>query len=188
MFEVLPLDIPDIKKIRFRRFGDERGYFAPVHSRKAFEAHGLAETFVEDYHSHSEKAGTIRGLHYQVPPFAQAKLVRVISGRVFDVAVDIRKSSQSFGRHVSVELGCGDDEWGEQLLIPQGFAHGFCVLEPDTQILYKVSDYYSPDHQHGILWNDPDLGIDWPVAELDVLLSAKDQKHPPLQQQVKLFA
>jgi dTDP-4-dehydrorhamnose 3,5-epimerase len=177
LLNVEPTGIPDVKIVTTQRFGDDRGFFSDVYNRKRFVENGLATDFVQDNHSRSAKPGTIRGLHFQSRPFAQAKLVRVVRGRVLDVAVDIRRSSPSFGRHVAVELSA--ENW-RQLFVPIGFAHGFCTLEPDTEVLYKVSGYYSPEHDHGLAWDDPDLGIPWPVAPGEAILSDKDRRHPTL--------
>ena len=172
---VQALGIADVKMLVPVRHGDRRGFFSEVYNRRVFEAAGVAVDFVQDNHSLSAERGTVRGLHFQVPPFAQAKLVRVIRGSVFDVAVDIRRGSPTFGRHVSVILGATE---GNQVFIPAGFAHGLMTLEADTEVLYKVSDYYAPDHDRGILWNDASLGIDWPIDAARVALSDKDRVQP----------
>jgi len=177
MLQVTPLDIPEVKLIVPKRFADARGFFCESYNAARFAAHGIDVAFVQDNHSLSRPTGTLRGLHFQVPPHAQAKLVRVLRGRIFDVAVDIRRGSPSFGRHVARELTA---EGGEQLLVPVGFAHGFCTLEPDTEVLYKVSAHYAPEHDKGLLWNDPALGIDWPVDPDAAVLSDKDRRHPTL--------
>ena len=177
MLNVEPTSIPDVTIVTPQRFGDDRGFFSDVYNRRRFEEAGLAVDFVQDNHSWSAKPGTIRGLHFQSRPFAQDKLVRVVRGRVLDVAVDIRRSSPTFGRHVAVELSA--ENW-RQLFVPIGFAHGFCTLEPDTEVLYKVSGYYAPEHDHGLAWDDPDLGIAWPVAPGQAILSDKDRRHPTL--------
>lgn len=177
MLSVEPTDIPDVKIVTTGRFGDERGFFSEVYNRKRFFEAGLAIEFVQDNHSWSAKAGTVRGLHFQSIPFAQDKLVRVARGRILDVAVDIRRSSPTFGRHVAVELSA--ENW-RQLLVPIGFAHGFCTLEPNTEVLYKVSGDYAPEHDHGLAWDDPDLAIRWPVAPDQAILSDKDRRHPTL--------
>jgi len=170
--------IADVKIITPPRFGDARGFFSETFNHKALAEAGLdLPPFVQDNQSLSGPAGTVRGLHFQSAPAAQMKLVRVIRGAIFDVAVDIRPNSKTFGQHVAVELSA--DNWA-QLLIPTGFAHGFCTLQPDTEVVYKAGDYYSPAHDHGFLWNDPDLGIDWPVSAEEALLSAKDAVQPRL--------
>ena len=171
-------EIADVKIVEPARHGDERGYFSETYNKRTFAAAGIALDFVQDNHSLSRPAGTIRGLHYQLAPFAQDKLVRVVRGAIFDVAVDLRRGSPSYGRHVAVTLGAGD---ARQLLVPIGFAHGFCTLEPDTEVIYKVTNFFSAPHDRGILWSDPALGIAWPVAAEDATLSAKDRQLPPLR-------
>ncbi len=171
------LKIREVVTIRPDRHEDERGFFSETYSRRALAAAGYDAEFVQDNHSLSVPQGTLRGLHFQAPPAAQAKLVRVVRGAILDVAVDIRVGSPSFGQHVRCELS--DRNWN-QLYVPEGFAHGFCTLEPDTEVIYKVTDYYAPEHDHGLLWSDPALGIDWPVS--DPLLSEKDRSHPPLRE------
>lgn len=177
--DVVSLDIPDVKIIRPKKFGDHRGFFSETYNKKTFEAAGLHYDFVQDNHSLSAEVGTVRGLHFQLPPFAQDKLVRVVRGAILDVAVDIRKGSPTFGRHVSAVISAA--EWN-QILVPVGFAHGFCTLEPDTEVIYKVTNYYSAEHDRGLLWNDPELGIDWPVSADKARLSDKDHKHPTFAQ------
>jgi dTDP-4-dehydrorhamnose 3,5-epimerase len=167
------LEIPEVKLLALKKFGDGRGFFSEIFSRKNHPA----VDFVQDNLSLSAEAGTVRGLHFQTPPFAQAKLVTVLEGAVFDVAVDIRRGSPSFGRWVSAEL---DSEKFNQFFIPRGFAHGFCTLRPDTMVLYKVDGYYSTEHDRGLLWDDPALGIPWPVAKGKAILSEKDQRQPRL--------
>lgn len=169
--EIVATAIPEVKLIRPKRFGDHRGFFAEVYNRRTLEGLGLHLDFVQDNHSRSARRGTLRGLHYQSPPFAQTKLVRVLRGSILDVAVDIRQGSPTFGRHVAVELSASGFE---QLLVPRGFAHGFVTLEDDVEVLYKVDAYYSAEHDKGIAWNDPDLAIDWPVSPVECVLSAKD--------------
>jgi dTDP-4-dehydrorhamnose 3,5-epimerase len=164
--------------IRPRRFGDERGWFTEVYSEATFAKHGIAERFVQDNHSLSVPVGTLRGLHFQTPPFAQAKLVRCIRGRIFDVAVDVRRGSPTYGRWIGAELSV---ENGHQLYIPVGFAHGFVTLESSTEVTYKVSDVYTPANDGGIRWNDPDVAIAWPLPEGVVpTLSGKDEVQPLL--------
>ena len=175
--QITPTEIPDIVEITPKKFGDHRGFFSEVFKRSALRDANIAIDFVQDNHSMSQAVGVVRGLHYQKPPYAQAKLIRVIRGAIFDIAVDIRKNSPTFGQHVSRILSA--DNW-KQLLIPAGFAHGFATLEPDTEVLYKVNAPYAPDHEAGILWNDPALGINWPVDGSTVTLSGKDKIYPTL--------
>src|SRR5258705_8224047 len=175
--DVHSLAIPDVKLMRTPRFSDARGYFCETFQRADFAAHGLDSEFIQDNQSSSDRPGTVRGLHFQRPPFAQAKLVRVLCGRIFDVAVDLRRSSPSYGKHIAVELS---SEGNEQLLIPAGFAHGFCTLEPDTIVFYKVDQVYSAAHDSGVNWADPELGIEWPIAGAEAILSEKDRKLPML--------
>ncbi|MBN8968272.1 MAG: dTDP-4-dehydrorhamnose 3,5-epimerase [Rhizobiales bacterium] len=181
---VLPLSIADVKLIMTSRMADARGYFREAYVRSDFVAHGLDCDFVQDNESSSSRAGTVRGLHFQKPPFAQAKLVRVLCGKILDVVVDLRRSLPSFGSHLAVELS---DSGGEQLFVPAGFAHGFCTLEPNTVVLYKVDATYSPAHDHGINWADPALAIKWPVAPEDATLSDKDRKLPMLDDLSPVF-
>ena len=170
-----PLSIPDVWLVYPKIFGDSRGYFSEVYNARALAEGGIDVTFVQDNHSKSGPTGTVRGLHFQIPPYAQDKLVRVPRGRILDVAVDIRAGSPTYGQHVSAELSAA--AWN-QIFVPKGFAHGFCTLEPDTEVVYKVSAYYAPDHDKGLLWNDPDLAIDWPVAPAEAILSDKDARQP----------
>ncbi|TDW25965.1 dTDP-4-dehydrorhamnose 3,5-epimerase [Rhizobium azibense] len=171
------LSIPDVVLITPQRFGDERGYFMETFRASFFgEQIGDVE-FVQDNQSLSADVGTVRGLHFQLVPRAQGKLVSCIAGAILDVAVDIRRGSRTFGQHVKAELSPRN---GCQLWVPPGFAHGFCTLEPDSVISYKVTDYYSPDHDRGLLWNDPALNIDWPVTAERAILSAKDKLQPTL--------
>jgi dTDP-4-dehydrorhamnose 3,5-epimerase len=183
--ETTPLAIADVKIIRPSKQGDARGFFSETYNQRELAAAGFERPFVQDNHSLSARAGTVRGLHYQSPPFAQDKLVRVVRGRIFDVAVDIRRSSSTFGQHVTAEISA--EAWN-QILVPVGFAHGFVTLEPDTEVVYKVTNYYARDHDHGILWNDPDLRIEWPVAEVMAVVSEKDRANPRLADAVNLFA
>ena len=169
--------IPDVKLIQPKKFGDNRGFFSETFNLAKFEEAGVVMNAVQDNHSLSGPRGTVRGLHFQTPPHAQAKLVRVTRGSVLDVAVDIRHGSPTYGRHVAVELSA--EKWN-QLYIPKGFAHGFCTLEPNTEFLYKVDAYYAPDHDEGLQWDDPALGIDWPVSGAEAELSDKDRGHRPL--------
>jgi len=169
--EIKSLDLQGAVLLRPRRFSDARGYFVETYNEKTFSAAGITVKFVQDNQSFSAKRGTIRGLHFQLPPAAQSKLVRVLQGSVYDVAVDLRAGSPTYGQWRGETLTASG---GEQLFIPGGFAHAFCTLEPDTVVAYKVDDFYSPSHDSGLIWNDPDLAIDWPVALGEVVLSDKD--------------
>ncbi|MEZ5924849.1 MAG: dTDP-4-dehydrorhamnose 3,5-epimerase [Hyphomicrobiaceae bacterium] len=171
--EVASLAIADVKLVRPKRFEDRRGYFSETYNRRQLAAAGIDLDFVQDNHSLSREALVLRGLHYQSAPHAQAKLVRVVYGRILDVAVDIRHGSPTFGKHVAVELSASD---GAQILVPVGFAHGFITLEPMTEVAYKVTDYYEPECDRGILWNDPELAIDWPLDGCEPGLSDKDRR------------
>lgn len=173
--EIQPLRLSDVKVLRTRQRRDDRGMFSEVFSRRAFAEAGLPFDFVQDNQSASVAVGTVRGLHYQATPFAQDKLIRVLRGRIYDVAVDLRRSSPTFMEWVSFELSAED---ASQLLIPAGFAHGFCTLEPDTHVFYKVSNFYAPAHDFGVRWNDPELAIDWPVNEENAVLSDRDAGLP----------
>lgn len=173
------LNIPDIKVLVPRKHGDARGFFSETYNRKSLAALGIDIDFVQDNHSLSAEKGTVRGLHFQTPPFAQDKLVRVVRGSVYDVAVDLRRDSPTYGRHAGAILSA--DAWN-QVLVPIGFAHGFMTLEHDTEVIYKVSNYYAPDHDKGLLWNDPALGIAWPLAEDEAILSEKDRIQPRLRE------
>ena len=169
------LGIPGPLLVSARRFGDDRGFFLETYSARDFAALGIAEAFVQDNHSLSAHPGTVRGLHFQVPPRAQAKLVRVLRGAILDVAVDLRRSSPDFGRHVAVELSARD---ARQIYVPAGFAHGFCTLEPDTEVAYKVSDVYAPECDRAVAWDDPDLALPWPFGAADAVLSDRDRRAP----------
>ncbi len=163
------------------RHRDARGFFSETYSRHGLAEAGIAADFVQDNHSSSRRRGTVRGLHFQAAPFAQAKLVRVVQGAVLDVALDIRRDSPTFGRHVAVELSA--DNW-RQLYVPAGFAHGFCTLEDDTEVLYKVSAPYSATHERGVLWSDPALAIPWPVGAEAAVVSDRDRRYPTLAELV----
>lgn len=172
------LDIPGVFLITPKRFHDKRGFFTELYNAKALEEAGIRDVFVQDNFSLSSMPGTIRGMHFQVPPYSQTKLVRVSRGRVLDVAMDLRASSSAYGRHVSIEISA---ENGHQIYIPDGFAHGFCTLEPDTEVVYKVSSHYAPGAEAGVLWSDPELGIEWPVSAQDAIVSEKDAMLPLLR-------
>ena len=181
----LPItDIPEVRLLSPQRFQDERGFFSETWSRPRLREQGIDVDFVQDNHSLSREVGTVRGLHFQTPPFAQAKLVRVTRGAILDVAVDLRRGSPTFGRHVSAIVSA--EAWN-QIFVPVGFAHGFCTLEPDTEVIYKVDNVYAPKCDRGLRWNDPALGIAWPVDEARATLSAKDQQHPLLRDLKDLF-
>ncbi|MCC8019587.1 MAG: dTDP-4-dehydrorhamnose 3,5-epimerase [Rikenellaceae bacterium] len=179
---VLQTDIDGVVILEPKIFGDERGYFFESFSERNFNEHICATRFVQDNESRSTY-GVLRGLHYQLPPYAQSKLVKVVYGEVLDIAVDIRKGSPTFGRHVSVIL-TGENH--RQFYIPRGFAHGFAVLSDTAIFQYKCDNYYAPDYEGAIIWNDPDLGIDWKLTKDDIILSPKDEKHPRLTE-AKLF-
>jgi dTDP-4-dehydrorhamnose 3,5-epimerase len=172
-----PLEIPGVVEITTEKFGDDRGFFSETYNGERFAEAGIQLEFVQDNHSYSAARGVLRGLHYQLPPRAQDKLVRVTRGSVFDVAVDIRRGSPTFGRWVSAVLSA--DKWN-QLLIPKGFAHGFVTIEEHTEFIYKVTDFYSPEHDRSIRYDDPAIGIEWPVAAAEIRLSEKDRAAPLL--------
>jgi len=177
-------EIPDVKVIVPRIYRDDRGFFSETYNKTELTAMGVNLEFVQDNHSLSVGRWVVRGLHFQIPPFAQDKLVRVIRGSVFDVAVDIRHGSPTYGKHVARVISAAD--WN-QFLIPAGFAHGFCTLESNTEVIYKVTNYYSPEYDRGVLWNDPDLGIAWPVNEGEAILSNKDRNLPRFSELLDYF-
>jgi dTDP-4-dehydrorhamnose 3,5-epimerase len=168
-----------VRIINTRRFEDDRGWFSETYNAPKMTSLGITTTFVQDNQSYSKFAGTIRGIHFQKPPHAQAKLVRCVAGRIMDYAVDLRKGSPTFGQYVCAELSAAS---GNQLFIPVGFGHAFVTLEDDAVVAYKVSDVYSPECEGGIIWNDPELGIDWPLSGGEAVLSAKDQILPRLSE------
>jgi dTDP-4-dehydrorhamnose 3,5-epimerase len=175
--DIIKFDVPDLKLIVPQRFSDARGFFAQTWTDRDFKLRIADLSFVQDNHSMSAHKGTVRGLHFQKPPFAQGKLVSVVRGAILDVAVDIRKGSPTYRRHVGIRLDAAE---GAQLWVPPGFLHGFCTLEDHTEVVYKVTSYYSPNNDAGVLWNDPSLEIDWPVKKKEAILSAKDEKLPLL--------
>lgn len=181
---VQPLEIPDVKLITPKKFGDHRGFFAETYSRKTLAAAGIDVEFVQDNHSLSATPGTVRALHFQLPPFAQDKLVRVLKGSILDVAVDIRRGSPTFGKFVTAKLTA---DGMEMFFVPVGFAHGFVTLEPNTEVAYKVTNYYAPTHERGLRWNDPAIGVPWGVSESDATLSGKDKIAPMLKDATELF-
>jgi dTDP-4-dehydrorhamnose 3,5-epimerase len=169
----------DVLLLAPKRHVDARGFFSETFSKRTYESLGITADFVQDNHSLSRERGVVRGLHFQIPPHAQAKLLRVLRGAIIDVVVDIRVGSPSYGKFATAEMSA--QNWS-QIYIPPGFAHGFCTLEPDTEILYKVDNYYAPSHERGLRWNDPAVGIPWPVDEADAILSERDRTHPLLAQ------
>lgn len=177
MLEIRPLALDGVLELTPRRFADDRGFFVEAYNAARLADHGIDLAFVQDNHSSSACAGTLRGLHFQLPPRAQAKLLRVVRGRIFDVAVDLRRNSPTFAKWVGIELSAAR---GNQLLVPAGFAHGFVTLEPDTEVLYKVSDFYSPDHDCAIRFDDPQIGIEWPIGIDRLRMSARDRNAPAL--------
>lgn len=175
--QVKETSLPGVIEIIPRRFGDDRGFFSEVYNATAYAGEGIDAVFVQDNHSLSRDVGVVRGLHFQSPPHAQAKLVRVGAGRVLDVAVDIRVGSPHYGQWTAVELSA---EAGNQLYVPEGFLHGFATLEPDSQLLYKCSDFYAPECDGAVRFNDPDIGIDWGFDISTATLSDKDANAPLL--------
>jgi dTDP-4-dehydrorhamnose 3,5-epimerase len=175
--QVISTAIAEVKEIRPVRHRDPRGFFSEIFREDVLREHGIEVSFVQENHSLSVDRGVVRGLHFQAPPEGQAKLVRVGAGSILDVAVDIRAGSPSYGRHVAVVLSAAE---GNQLFVPAGFAHGFCTLEANTEVVYKVNRYYSREHDLGLAWNDPELGIAWPIADDEALLSDKDRSQPVL--------
>ena len=178
MMKVEQTGLPGVVLVEPRRFGDSRGFFAETYNASAYRDAGIECEFMQDNHSLSDRVGTVRGLHFQTPPAAQAKLVRCGRGAIFDVAVDIRVGSPTFGKWVGYELSADN---GLQLFIPAGFAHGFMTLKPSSEIVYKCSDYYAPQNEGSVRWDDPDLGIEWPQVE-EPVLSEKDASAPNLSQ------
>lgn len=176
--------LPDVLMITPKRIGDHRGSFSEVFRADRFTAAAGMVDFVQDNHSRSARKGTLRGLHFQRAPRPQGKLVRVTRGAILDVAVDIRHGSPGFGRHVAVELSA--ENW-RQLWVPPGFLHGFCTLTDDVEVIYKVTDYYSAEHDAGVLWNDPDLAVAWPATPDGPILSDKDRTAPRLKELGVLF-
>jgi dTDP-4-dehydrorhamnose 3,5-epimerase len=167
-----------------KRYVDDRGWFSEIFHEERLYAAGIPCRFVQDNQSSSKRTGTLRGLHFQLPPAAQAKLVTVPRGRILDVAVDVRSGSPTFGKYVSTELS---SDTGHQVYIPIGFAHGFLTLEDDVVVMYKTSDYYSPAHDSGICWNDPDVAFPWPLKDTNIITSEKDRQLPMLKEFVSPF-
>ncbi len=175
---VEPLSIPDVLVVTPRRFADSRGYFVETYTQRTFQQAGITTTFRQDNQSLSTQRGTVRGLHFQLAPEPQTKLVRVLAGSVYDVAVDLRRGSPTYGRWCGATLTAAV---GEELLIPTGFAHAFCTLEPDTVVAYKVDGFYNKAAEAGLRWDDPDIGIDWPVPAAEIKVSEKDATLPFLR-------
>jgi dTDP-4-dehydrorhamnose 3,5-epimerase len=175
--EIVPCAIPEVKLLRPKRHADERGFFSEVYSESAYREAGIAARFVQDNYSRSLGRGVVRGLHFQIPPFEQEKLLWVTRGRIFDVVVDLRRGAATYGSHVAVTLSAED--W-VQLYVPAGFAHGFCTLGDEADVAYKVSAPYSAAHDRGLFWNDPALAIPWPVEAAMARLSPRDRKQPRL--------
>lgn len=182
--DVVETAIPDVKILIPRKWGDQRGFFSETYNRQRMYEAGIRCDFVQDNHAYSAEKGVLRGLHYQIPPMGQDKLVRVCRGAILDVAVDIRRSSPTFRGHVTVALSA--ENW-KQLFVPVGFAHGYLTLTADTEVIYKVSNFYAPDHERGLRWNDPALGIDWGLGGAAPVLSDRDREHPLLADAVELF-
>ncbi len=182
--ELLATALPEVRIVVPARFDDTRGFFSETWNARALAAAGIDAAFVQDNHARSRRRGTLRGLHYQIPPCSQGKLLRVTRGAVLDVAVDVRRGSPSFGQHVAVPLSA--ENW-HQLWVPAGFAHGYCTLEDDTEVQYKTTQYYSPVHERGIAWDDPALAIGWPLDGASLVLTERDRQLPRLAEQPDLF-
>lgn len=182
--EIIKTALDGVVEVRAKRFSDDRGWFSETYKQHSLRDAGIDIDFVQDNESFSGPTGTLRGLHYQTAPHAQDKLIRVISGSILDVAVDIRRASSTFGQHVAVTLNAED---ANQLLVPAGFAHGFCTLEPDTRVAYKVSGQYAPDCERAIRWDDADIAIAWQLPAHGATLSGKDEIAPLLADQPDLF-
>lgn len=176
--KIEPTRIDDVKIVWPDKFGDHRGFFSETFNSEKFKVSGLDLSFCQDNHSLSEKAGTLRGMHFQINPYAQGKLLRVTRGAIYDVAVDIRAGSPTFGEWVGYEISA---KLWNQIFIPVGFAHGFCTLEDNTEVMYKVTAPYSPENERGLAWNDDELAIDWPIDNESPILSEKDTSYPELR-------
>ena len=181
---VIETSLPDVKLVTPPRFGDQRGFFSEIYNRRALAEAGITTEFIQENHAYSADAGTLRGLHFQRPPATQTKLLRVLRGAILDVCVDLRHGSPHFGEHVMVEMTAKS---GQQILCPQGFAHGLLTLKPHTEIAYKVDAYYAPELDLGVRYDDPDLGIDWPFPEDKLILSEKDRNQPSLRDLPEIF-
>jgi dTDP-4-dehydrorhamnose 3,5-epimerase len=183
-FEVKPLEIPEIKLFRAERREDRRGYVVPTYDKAFFAPLGVHTDFVHENHCYAARRGTVRGFHYQLPPYGQAKLIRITRGCLLDVNVDLRKGSPTFGRHVKAELTPGG--WN-QILVPVGFAHCYCTLEDDTEVIFKLGHQFAPHHAAGLAWNDPDLGIVWPITEGEAIVLERDLARPRFSQLTEFF-
>lgn len=183
--EVINTPIAGVRLLKPRKFGDHRGFFSETYNKRVLAEAGITLDFVQDNHSLSAQRGVVRGLHFQTPPHAQDKLVRVVRGSIYDVAVDLRKDSPTYGKHIGATLSA--ENW-MQMFVPVGFAHGFVTLEPDTEVIYKVTTYYAPTHDRGIIWNDPALGIPWPIKHAEAILSDKDKVLPRFADLGSVFA
>jgi dTDP-4-dehydrorhamnose 3,5-epimerase len=181
-FTFTQLEIQGLVLVELQRFGDDRGFFMETYKSSDIREHGMPAAFVQDNISHSTQ-GVLRGLHYQVEPRAQGKLLMALSGRIFDVAADIRRGSPTYGRWLGVELTA---ENGLMFYVPPGFAHGYCVLSDNATLLYKVTEEYAPECERGIIWNDPQIGVEWPITE--PLLSPRDADLPPLHEAENSFS
>lgn len=179
-----PLAIPDLILAKPKRHGDTRGFFAETFRENTYADAGIVGPFVQDNHAYSQATGVLRGLHFQIAPHAQGKLVSCLAGAIFDVAVDLRQGSRTFGQHVGIHLSA---ETGEQFFVPAGFAHGYLTLTPNCHVQYKVSAYYDAASERGLAWNDPALAIDWPLEEKSPVISEKDQTHPLLKDLPEYF-
>lgn len=177
MLEVTDLSLDGVRLLTPKKHGDDRGFFSEVYNQQRMADVGIDDTFVQDNHALSKDAGTVRGLHFQIDPHPIAKLVRVVRGSVYDVVVDVRHGSPTFGQYLAVELS--SENWA-QIYVPVGFAHGYCTLVPDTEVAYKVTDHWSAEVDRGFAWDDPQLQIPWPVSPGDAVLSDKDRALPPL--------
>ncbi|MEZ5832261.1 MAG: dTDP-4-dehydrorhamnose 3,5-epimerase [Dongiaceae bacterium] len=183
--QITDLALPDVKLVQLKVHGDSRGFFVESYKEADWRPILGSRSFVQDNQSLSAEIGTVRGLHYQIPPFAQAKLVQTLRGRILDVAVDLRRGAPTFGRHVAVELVAGD---GRQMFVPEDFAHGFITLEPNSMVAYKVTSGYEPRAERGIAWDDPDLAIAWPPElRASAFLSPRDRQWPRLKDAIDLF-
>jgi dTDP-4-dehydrorhamnose 3,5-epimerase len=175
--QVERLSIPEVLLLTPRRHGDARGWFSETYVRRDLAAAGVNDTFLQDNQAYSSVRGTLRGLHLQIPPDPISKLIRCLRGAIFDVAVDVRAGSPTYGRWVGAELTADN---GAQLYVPRGFAHAYMTLTADTEVLYKIDGYYSPSTERGLRWNDPEVGIDWPLPQADIVINARDRDLPLL--------